>query len=144
MSSTGLDFTSSDTSATGAYLVTGVDLVAIDAAASHAGLQVHKIDFSRVADLPQALASVAGSFDAGAVAPTHCAGLLATLNGATGAGVHGQVVLIDNADTLNHHRREDFTRLLDTFEDAARQGASGGAVFWAFIALDDADFAGGG
>lgn len=144
MASSGIDFSASDTASSGAWQVDGVDLVAIDAAASHEGWTTHKIDFNGIDSLARAIEQVTAAVGAPWFAKHGREGLLQALIDLDRRDSRGHLLLIDNASALRSAAAVDFTRLLDIFEDASTHWVERGRPFWAFVALDDADFDGHG
>lgn len=144
MASSGIDFSSSSTETSGAWQVDGVDLVAIDAAASHEGWTTHRIDFKGIDSLARAIELVTATLGAPWFAQHGREGLVQALIDLDRRDSRGHLLLIDNASTLRSLAAVDFTRLLDAFEDAAAHWIERGRPFWAFVALDDADFDGNG
>lgn len=140
MTSSGFDFATSDASSSGVYLVTRVDLVSIDAAASHAGWMVRGVDLRRCADKTGALTCIVSALD---IPETWRGGWDALAQGLRDFAwlpASGYVILFDHADELRESSPADFTRLLDVFDDAGFAWAERGVPFWAFFALAESAF----
>ncbi|HTA65353.1 MAG TPA: barstar family protein [Xanthomonadaceae bacterium] len=140
MTSSGFDFATSDTSSSGVYLVTHVDVVSIDAAASHAGWLVRKVDLMHCSDKADALACVARGLDMPATWRGDWDAIAYGLRSLTWMSASGYVIVFDYADELRAFAPADFTRLLDVFDEAAFAWAERGVPFWAFFALHESAF----
>ena len=54
----------------------------------------------------------------------------------------GLVVLLENTERLRRHAVADFKTTMEVLQGASREWAKHDQPFWAFVALDDAEFAG--
>jgi hypothetical protein len=140
MTSSGFDFATTDASSSGVYLVTDDDLVSIDAAASHAGWLVRKLDLRRCADRTSVLQRIALGLDIPETWHKSWDALAYGLRDFTWLPATGYVFLFDHANELRETDRADFKRLLDVFDEAGFAWGERGVPFWAFFGMPESAF----
>ena len=140
MTSSGFDFATSDASSSGVYLVTHDDLAPIDAAASHAGWLVRRVDLLKCCDKSSVLQCIASALDIPETWRDSWDSLAYCLRDFTWLPATGYVFLFDHANDLRDAARKDFRHLLDVFDEAGFSWAERGVPFWAFFAIPETAF----
>ncbi|HEY2344550.1 MAG TPA: barstar family protein [Xanthomonadaceae bacterium] len=140
MTSSVFDFATSDTSSSGVYLVTHVDLVSIDAAACHAGWLVLHVNLWECSDTTSAFMRIARGLGMPSIRQGGWDALIQGVRDFSWLPAQGYAVLFDHADELRALAPDDFARLLDIFDDAAAAWVERGVPFWTFFALHESAF----
>lgn len=140
MTSSVFDFATSDASSSGVYLVTHVDLVSIDAAASHAGWTVCKVNLLDCIDRVSAFMRIGRALAMPGLREGGWDTLVHGIADLSWMPAPGYAVLFDYADELRALSPDDFSRLLDVFDDAASAWSARGVAFWTFFALHESAF----
>jgi hypothetical protein len=140
MTSSGFDFATTDASTSGVYLVTHDDLVSIDAAASHAGWMVRRVDLRRCPDRSSVLHCIASGLDIPESWHRNWDALAYGLRDLTWLPATGYVFLFDHAEELRQMAKAEFRQLLDVFDEAGFSWAERGIPFWAFFGMPESAF----
>jgi hypothetical protein len=140
MTSSRFDFSTTDASSSGVYLVTHDDIASIDAAASDAGWLVRGIELTGCADQAVLLQRIATALDIPDSWKSNWDALAYCLRDLSWIPAPGYVVLFDHADAMRDSAKADFTHLLDVFDEAGFTWAERGIPFWAFFAISESAF----
>ena len=140
MTTPGFDFSGSDPTSTGVYLVEDDDLGVLEAFARKTELVVRRIDLNgcfNKDDLLQRIASALAfppGFGNNWDALSDCIRDLSWLPG------QGYVLLFGHIGGMRDASEDDFDTLLDVFDEAAEAWAGQRVRFWAFFALPESAF----
>ncbi len=140
MSHSGFDFTTTDATASGVYLVAHDDLAPIDSAASDVGWLVRRIDLHDCADKDAVMQRVVAALDAADRYNHDWDALSHSLHDLSWLPASGYVLLFDHADSLRDAAKADFNAMLDVFDEAADVWIERNVPFWVFFAMPEAEF----
>ncbi|MEO8742133.1 MAG: barstar family protein [Lysobacteraceae bacterium] len=140
MTAPGFDFSGSDPTSTGVYLVEDDDLGVLEASARNTDLVVRRIDLHGCINKDDLLQRIAAAlafppgFGNNWDALSDCVRDLGWLPG------QGYVLLFGHLGNLRDASEDDFDTLLDVFDEAAETWAEQGVRFWAFFTLPESAF----
>ncbi len=140
MSASGFDTGLGDAASAGVFFVTGDDLDTLAAVARDHGLRVCRLDLSGCDGKAALLLRIGTQLDFPDSTGRNWDALSDNLRDLSWLPAPGYVLLLDQATDLRDRDEASFDTLLDILNEAAGFWASQDVPFWAFIALDDAEF----
>jgi RNAse (barnase) inhibitor barstar len=126
----------------GIYFLPDDDIEELFEAAAVNRFPCVRVDLRDCADKTELLARIGDALKF----PTHVAANFDALADALGdlrvPRLPGFVVLLENTDRLRRHAVGDFKTTMEVLQATSREWAKHQQPFWAFVALDDVEFAG--
>ncbi len=143
MSESGFDLGLDDVAQAGVYQVHDDDLPALAAAARDVGLLVRRIDLDGCRDKHALLLRIATVLELPSGTGRNWDGLMDALRDLGWLPAPGYALLFESARQLRATRPQELQTLVELLQEAAGWWAGSGIPFWAFLALDEDDAAGG-